>query len=754
VERTLARLSDRELAGQLVIQWIPGGYVAPSSPDFAALERWVVEDGIGGVLPSIGTPHAYVAKLNALQEQARIPLLVAADFENGGPGMRINGSYALPSMLPQGGGTVFPPTMAFGAVGDERLAFEYGRITAEEARASGVHMLFAPVLDVNSNPDNPVIATRSFGADPALVANLGTAFIRGARAGGAYTTAKHFPGHGDTSTDSHLGLPVVEADRARLDLIELVPFVRAIEVGVDAVMTAHVQMPGVLGVGAPPATFAPELLTGLLREELGFDGVLFTDALTMRAITDMYGDGEAAVRAVEAGADVILYPQNVTAAVDAVVEAIASGRLSRERVEGSVRRLLELKARLGLHRARLVPLDRVDGVVGSGPHLALADSAAARSITLVRDEQGLVPVRALDPGRTAHVVYAPSSWLWAGRAFSPGLQARSADLVETRLDERSDSAAFARALERIGDASRVIVSAYVSPAAGSSADALPERLRTLISASAAARPTILISFGNPYLLAAVPEVRSYLVAWGDREVSQRAALRALFGEEPIGGRLPIPLPPFYALGHGLEREKAVPALVAEAAEDPLVVAGMAEPDDRRGPVGREQALAAPAEVGMSDEGLARLDSLVLAAVADSAASGVALAVGRRGRLVALRGYGELAWGSGRPVTPTSIFDLASVSKVVGTTTAVMLLVQEGRLDLDAPVVDVPAVVVAGRSAQGGRHRAATPAPPRGLPGYRQWFFDSAVSTPTRMRWPTSRSSRRLAPRRPTPTSGR
>jgi beta-glucosidase-like glycosyl hydrolase/CubicO group peptidase (beta-lactamase class C family) len=721
VEETLARLSNRELAGQLVIQWIPGGYVAPSSPDFADLEAWVVEDGIGGVLPSIGTPHAYVAKLNALQERARIPLLVAADFENGGPGMRINGSYALPSMLPQGGGTVFPPTMAFGAIGDERFAFEYGRITAREARATGVHMLFAPVLDVSSNPDNPVIATRSFGADPATVADLGAAFIRGARAGGAYSTGKHFPGHGDTSVDSHLGLPVVGADRERLERVELVPFVRAIDAGVDAIMTAHVQVPGVLGIGAPPATFAPELLTGLLREEMGFDGILFTDALSMRAITDMYGDGEAAVRAVEAGADVILYPQNVRRSIDAVVAALESGRLERDRVERSVRGLLELKARLGLHRDRLISLEQVSEVVGSGAHLALADTAAARSITLVRDEGRLVPMDVLAAGRTAHLVYAPTSWLWAGRAFSPGLLARVPDVSDIRLDERSDSSAFAAAAERIEGATRLIVSAYVSPSAGSGPDALPGRLRDLVAASAGARPTVLISFGNPYLLSALPEIGSYLIAWGDREVSQRAALAALFGEEAISGRLPIPLPPFHPLGHGLDRVRVSDRVIDLSVDDALAAAGFV--DGGRGAGGRGQALAEPGEVGMSGESLARVDSIILAAVADSAASGVALAVGRAGRLVALRGYGELAWGSGRPAMPTSIFDLASVSKVVGTTTAAMLLVQEGRLDLDARVVtylpwwsrgDARKVDVTVRQLL--LHRA-------GLPAFRQWFFE-------------------------------
>src|SRR5690606_11657272 len=321
VERTLAGMTLETLAAQLVVEWIPGGYAAPTSPAFDPLRSWVADHGIGGVSPSIGSPLAYAAKLNELQRLAPVPLLVASDFENGGPGMRLSGSYALPSMLPQGGGTAFPPTMAFGAIGEEHFAYEYGRITAREARATGVHMLFAPVLDVNSNPDNPVISTRSFGADPELVARLGAAFIRGARDGGALTTGKHFPGHGDTSVDSHLGIPVIEADRARLDTLELVPFERALAEGVDGIMTAHVQLPRVLGPGSPPATLADGLLTGLLREELGFDGLVLTDALTMRAILDLYGIREASVRSVEAGADVILAPRAVPEVVAAMVDA-------------------------------------------------------------------------------------------------------------------------------------------------------------------------------------------------------------------------------------------------------------------------------------------------------------------------------------------------------------------------------------------------------------------------------------------------
>ena len=421
VDETLAGLTLREAVAQLVIPWIPGGYASESDADFQELLGWV-EEGLGGVSISIGVPDAYVAKLNRLQSRARVPLLVTADFENGGPGMRINHSYALPSLLPQGGGTSFPPTMAFGAAGDEDLAFEYGRITAEEARAVGVHWLFAPVLDVNSNPDNPVINTRAFGEDPETVGRLGAAFIRGARAGGALTTAKHFPGHGDTRTDSHIELPVIGADRDRMDRVELLPFRMAVDAGVDAVMTAHVAVPGVLGDDRP-ATMSPYFMTDVLRGEMGFGGILFTDALRMGAITDGYGAGEAAVVALEAGSDVVLAPDGIGAAVEAVTEAVESGRVSRARVDLSVRRLLEAKARLGLHRSRLVDPATVATRVGTAEHRAVADRAAAASLTLVRDERGALPI---SPAATVlSVTYARPDDLLAGRTFNSTLATTS-----------------------------------------------------------------------------------------------------------------------------------------------------------------------------------------------------------------------------------------------------------------------------------------------------------------------------------------
>ena len=748
VDETLATLTLREAVSQLVVPWIPGGYASESDPGFREL-LGRVDRGLGGVLISIGVPDAYAAKLNRLQSRARIPLLVVSDFENGGPGMRINHSYAMPSLLPQGGGTSFPPTMAFGAAGDEELAFEYGRITAIEARAVGVHWLFAPVLDVNSNPDNPVINTRSFGEDPETVGRLGAAFIRGARVGGALTAAKHFPGHGDTRTDSHVELPVIAADRDRLDRVELVPFKAAVGAGVNAVMTAHVAVPGVIG-DHRPATMSPLLMTELLRGEMGFGGVLFTDALSMGAVTRGYGAGEAAVLALEAGSDVLLAPDGVAETIEAVVAAVDSGRLTKERIGRSVRRLLEAKAALGLHRGAWVDPAAVAALVGTASHRAVAERVAVASLTLVRDDHGVLP---LAPGsRVLSVTYARPGALLAGRAFDAELRPFVRRLETARVGPETPWTVYDSLVHAARAVDAVVVGAHMPPRSGLGSLGVPAAFRAFVRRMhRAAGPRVaIVSFGSPYLLAALPGAGTYLVAWGGREVSQRAAARAVTGVAPVSGRLPVSIPPLHRAGDGLDRAVAEGVAGGDvAAEGPPAPPrevrfgwGGGEGERRRaakpsgdqatgGPgawrggvvhpecaelypslrrsvrewlVGTFADLAgtfcrlgsavvsplevAPARVGMSADSLAALDDLVLAAIADSAAPGAALAVVRRGRLVRLRGYGRLDWDPQAPrVTPASIFDLASLTKVVGTTSAVAILAQRGIIELDDLVAE-------------------------------------------------------------------
>ena len=280
VEATMRSLSPRDRVAQLIMPWVAGEYAAVGSPEYEQVRRWVQDDKVGGLVLSIGMPLSYAAKLNHMQRLASVPLLITSDMENG-TGMRMGNIYAFPSLLPQGGGTVFPPVMALGATRSEDLAYRLGKVLGSEARAVGVHMNFGPVLDVNANPLNPIINVRSFGEDPVLVEKLSAAYIRGAREEGLMTTGKHFPGHGDTETDSHIGLPTIRANRAHLDSVDLPPFRNAVNSGIDAIMTAHIAVTGILGDSAPPATLSPYFMTDVLRKDMNFGGLLVTDAMDM-----------------------------------------------------------------------------------------------------------------------------------------------------------------------------------------------------------------------------------------------------------------------------------------------------------------------------------------------------------------------------------------------------------------------------------------------------------------------------------------
>jgi beta-N-acetylhexosaminidase len=552
VENTLASLSLREKVGQLMMPWVGGHYVAVDSEDFDTLAAWVQRDGIGGLVISVGMPHSYAAKLNALQRRARVPLLVGSDMENG-PGMRMAGIYSFPHLLPQGGGTEFPSAMALGATGSDSLAYELGRATAREARAVGVHMNFAPVLDVNSNPANPIINTRAFGEDPELVARIAMAYMRGARAGGLLATGKHFPGHGDTETDSHIELPAITANRARLDSVELAPFRAAIDNNIDAIMTAHIAVTGLEGSDAPPATLSRFMMTDLLRDQLHFRGLLITDAMNMGAVVRRYGEGDAILRSLDAGADVILMPVNLQRAIETVVAAVQAGRIATSRIDASVRRILHAKANAGVHRAAIVDLDAVSAHVGIRAHLQLAQAIAQRSITLARDERNVVPLPAA-ARRILSLTYVGVRDPVAGQTFDATLRAGGREVQTQRIDARTTAAEMHELQARADSADVIIVSTYVSPVEYSGSiqavTAFTDFVRQL---SATGKPVVGIAFGSPYTINAMPEVNAYLLAWGGMQVSQVAAAQALLGAVPITGKLPVSIPPYFVRGGGVIR---------------------------------------------------------------------------------------------------------------------------------------------------------------------------------------------------------
>jgi beta-N-acetylhexosaminidase len=563
VDETLAALSLDQRIGQLVMSGLDSTWLATDSAAFEALAERVERQHVGGFVvfggaepvPGVllnptyasvvlGNPLAAASTLNRLQRRAALPLLNSGDFEFG-VGMRIEGA------------TQFPRAMAFGAAGDERLAEEAGRITALEMRAVGVHVNFAPVADVNNNPRNPVINTRSFGEDPARVGALAAAFVRGLQRGGVIATLKHFPGHGDTDVDTHLGLATVPHDRARLDAVELAPFRLAFrEAG--AVMVGHLEMPAV--EDGVPATFSRRAIEGLLRDEFGFRGLVITDALRMDAIAKMVAPGEAAVRALEAGNDVVLLPADDHAAVRAIREALDRGRLNPQRLDASVRRVLEAKAQLGLHQERVVDLERVADVVGGRAHRAVADAVGERSITLVRDEGGAVPLRLARTAQVLHlsVLDSPGGWRTGapGRALVPQLRARWPSLTAIELSNRSTASEIelVRAMAPRFDA--ISVAVYARAASGPGRLELPPLVASLLrdlARGAPARPLVTAFFGNPYLAASLPDLPAVLLAYDLGDVAERSAVRAIAGEARIGGRLPVGIPGLAAVGHGLDR---------------------------------------------------------------------------------------------------------------------------------------------------------------------------------------------------------
>jgi beta-N-acetylhexosaminidase len=571
VDSVLATLSPRERAAQLVWPQLFGDYTAAGSTAWDRVTRLVATERVGGFVMSIGSPTETAVKLNELQRLSAVPLIIGADYE-AGAGFRTSGGYFLPNNIYLGGGTWFPRQMALGAAGDTMLAYEQGRITALEGRAVGVHVAFTPVLDVNNNPNNPVIGPRSFSEDPQRVSAMGVALIRGLQEHGMLATAKHFPGHGDTDQNSHLSITEVNASRARLDSVELPPFRRAVAAGVGAIMTFHGVVPA-LDTNPVPATLSPIVMRGLLRRELGFDGLLITDALDMNGVLarvrpsgqstplagtygtiDSPGLAEVVKQAVVAGNDVLLMPLDVTVAIDAVVAGVAEGRFSQARVDSSVRRILLQKHRLGLAHSRQVDVQAIRERVGIPAHLAVAERIADRSVTLAKDSLRLVPLAAA--GRRPSVLsvtIASRTDLGAGSAFDAELR-RSADVRSLWVDAADPAASTARVVTLADSVDYVVIGSYIVQgtvvANTTVAQPLVELARAAVQRNGR---SIFVAFGNPYLYQQIPFAPAYLVAWSGFTPSQRAAARALAGSIDITGTLPISIPPALRLGAGEHR---------------------------------------------------------------------------------------------------------------------------------------------------------------------------------------------------------
>jgi beta-N-acetylhexosaminidase len=538
IDQLLGSMSLRDKAAQLIVPWLPGTYASYDDGTLSETLRLVDSFHVGGLIVSVGSPLDVAAKLNELQSRSRLPLLIAADLE-GGTAIRLVG------------GTPFPTNMGVGASGRDSDAYAMGQVTAEEGRAVGIHLAFAPVADVNNDPANPIINTRSFGEDPRTVARLVAATVRGLEDHGMSATAKHFPGHGDTGTDSHLALPVVSADWRRLDTLELLPFRAAIEAGTTAVMSAHIALPALENGRTQPSTVVPAVLTGLLRDSLHFRGLTVTDALDMGGLVSGYGAVEAPVLALIAGADLLLQPADPRATVDAIERAVHGGRMSEARLDESVRKVLALKQRLGLFSQRTVPLENVPRVVGSAEHLAKALDVAGRSIVLLADDGTLDSLRAR-PRRFTLVTYGDEGNPVVGPTLLQELRKAGDTISVFRLWPQSGPASIDSARAMLRTTARAVFAVAVRAVPWRGRIGMPDALASLIDESAAARPTLLVSLGSPYLISQTGQLKSYLLGWAANPISETAVARALSGAA-ITGRLPTRVPPAFPLGAGLSR---------------------------------------------------------------------------------------------------------------------------------------------------------------------------------------------------------
>lgn len=694
VEATLKKMTVREKLGQMLMVHYWGVYSSTESPEYKELVRLVEQDSIGGLI--VGTdrgalgiersqvyPTAII--LNELQKRAKVPLIVASDFE-AGTGMRIDE------------GTYFPAAMAIGATGDPKFAYDEGKTIALESKAMGIQWIFAPDADVNNNPDNPIINTRSFGENPQSVAEYVLQFVRGAQDNGAIATVKHFPGHGNVNTDSHLALATVTGSREELEKVELVPFRAAIAAGVQSVMPGHLAVPAFEPDASIPATISPAILTGLLRDQMKFHGLIVTDALDMGGVTTLLTPGEAAVRAVLAGADVLLMPPYPDAALEGLEDAVKSGRLPVSRVDESVRRILDAKARVGLDKDRYVDVERLNEKIGLPAYEALADKIADRGVTVLRDSQKLLPLDATKPLRVLLVSLSADPDAYPGASLEPEIRWRVDSLNALRADTTFSPVSNLK-LPAPDTYDVSIAALFVRVADRKGNVGFPEEQRAFVNQMlATGKPVIVAAFGSPYLIGQFPNAKTWVGEFSTNSVSQEAVARALFGETAVTGKIPVTVPGTVNRGGGLN----IP-------EYPMTLA--------------------PAPVSMNDS-LKPVYSLLDKAVADGAFPGGVLGVGWKDQL-AVHPFGKLEdEGEAYDVDEDSMYDMASLTKAMVTTTAVMMLVEDKRLDLDAPVGHyLPEFISSAKDDPHPDWRARVTVRmlllhESGLPGIRRYYLDT------------------------------
>jgi beta-N-acetylhexosaminidase len=644
VDSLLSEMSLDEKIGQLFVVPAFGSFTNDRDPALLRLKRVIREYHIGGVLFFRGDIYGQAMLTNQLQSVSKIPLWISQDMEFGAA-MRVAGT------------TRITPAMGVAATNDPANAYLKGKVTAREASALGVHQIYAPVLDVNNNPENPVINVRSFSADRDIVTLFGQYLINGIESEGVLATAKHFPGHGDTDTDSHLALPVIHHDYARLDSLELYPFRKTIQNGLRSIMSAHIAFPNISDNLNLPGTLDESILNKILIDTLGFDGLIVTDGLDMQGITDNFSPGEAVVLSLLAGADMMLISPDAMTAINEVKKAVESGRISEERIEQSARKILTLKREHRVFENHMVDLDLLRNQINTPEYQTVADKIARESVTLLKNDRDIIPIRDVDRLKILAVALADDRSGTTGTTFARELRKYHNSVSFHVLDQRTGSEEKAAILDAANDADLIIIGSFIIVRSHQPMQVQPEQLALLRQLTSLNKPSAVVAFGNPYVVRDLPGADVHMMAWSADNNQVVQSVPALFGAADIKGKLPINMPGMYSIRDGIEIKQSVVRL------------------DR------------PENAGMVTDSLLHIDMIMQQAIDDSVFPGGVVGVMRKGSMVWHNAYGYHDYSKTRSVNTDDVYDLASLTKVMATTTSIMKLVDDGLIDIDDPAAN-------------------------------------------------------------------
>ncbi len=638
VDSLLNELSLREKIGQLFFVRAQGYFQNVDDEDYRDLASMIKQYHLGGIVFFKGSVYGQAVLTNQLQEISDLPLWITQDMEFGAA-MRVEGTTRL------------PPAMGIAATQIPDYAYLAGRITSQEAKALGVHQVFAPVLDVNNNPRNPVINVRSFSGKPDTVALYGQRFMEGVQSQNIIATGKHFPGHGDTDTDSHYALPVINHDYERLEEVELIPFKKMIDSGIQSIMSAHIAFPNISDNPNLPGTLDPSILQRILVDSLNFKGLIATDGLEMRGISAHFSPGEAIIRALNAGADMMLLSLDEISAIQEVERAVERGTLTEDRINRSVRKILEKKKQAELFKRRKIDINQLNVTISSPENKEIANEISRKSLALLKNDRGILP---LQPNRYSRILLlsvTDNDNDKRGAALADEMR-KYHPSVRHRVFHRNISAEDRQDIIQSAQWANLIVIGSHVYINSSGEHQFNNAQRRLLHSLPENTPKGLVTFGNPYTVGDLPDARFHLLAWQGSDLQLRNTAPALFGASDIGGRLPIEIPGSYGINRGL----SIPQTTIRFGE--------------------------PESVGLLSDSLFKIDTIMHDAIFDSTFPGGVVTVVKDGVVAYQKGFGYETYDKHNPVNKSDIYDLASLTKVAATTPAMMKLIDEGKINLD------------------------------------------------------------------------